>query len=229
MCGIYSFVGEDCGCICKKDKCPSGYDRSRQLLRQCVTAMTFVLLCIPAYARGVLDNLPDVSRLDGYESPDSVRARMASMPLHDIEGLWEMTGEGSLMAIERDPATDGASAVYRMIVVRSASVSVREGTVIGYLTPTSQRGQYDARIYSSLSEDHTRLIRPTRNVITLGDEGSRITFRSYGRKLRFNWWRLLLPYMYRTLITPIERSRGDLDGCIRVYPTPSTPLNPRYL
>ncbi|MDE6066988.1 MAG: hypothetical protein K2G27_09240 [Duncaniella sp.] len=213
----------------QKDKCPSGYDRSRQLLRQCVTAMTFVLLCIPAYARGVLDNLPDVSRLDGYESPDSVRARLASMPLHDIEGLWEMTGEGSLMAIERDPATDGASAVYRMIVVRSASVSVREGTVMGYLTPTSQRGQYDARIYSSLSDDHTRLIRPTRNVITLGDEGSRITFRSYGRKLRFNWWRLLLPYMYRTLITPIERSRGDLDGCIRVYPTPSNPLNPRYL
>lgn len=213
----------------QKDKCPSGYDRSRQLLRQCVTAMTFVLLCIPAYARGVLDNLPDVSRLDGYESPDSVRARMASMPLHDIEGLWEMTGEGSLMAIERDPATDGASAVYRMIVVRSASVSVREGTVMGYLTPTSQRGQYDARIYSSLSDDHTRLIRPTRNVITLGDEGSRITFRSYGRKLRFNWWRLLLPYMYRTLITPIERSRGDLDGCVRVYPTPSNPLNPRYL
>lgn len=213
----------------QKDKCPSGYDRSWQLLRQCVTAMTFVLLCIPAYARGVLDNLPDVSRLDGYESPDSVRARLASMPLHDIEGLWEMTGEGSLMAIERDPATDGASAVYRMIVVRSASVSVREGTVMGYLTPTSQRGQYDARIYSSLSDDHTRLIRPTRNVITLGDEGSRITFRSYGRKLRFNWWRLLLPYMYRTLITPIERSRGDLDGCIRVYPTPSNPLNPRYL
>ena len=213
----------------QKDKCPSGYDRSRQLLRQCVTAMTFVLLCIPAYARGVLDNLPDVSRLDGYESPDSVCARMASMPLHDIEGLWEMTGEGSLMAIERDPATDGASAVYRMIVVRSASVSVREGTVMGYLTPTSQRGQYDARIYSSLSDDHTRLIRPTRNVITLGDEGSRITFRSYGRKLRFNWWRLLLPYMYRTLITPIERSRGDLDGCVRVYPTPSNPLNPRYL
>lgn len=213
----------------QKDKCPSGYDRSRQLLRQCVTAMTFVLLCIPAYARGVLDNLPDVSRLDGYESPDSVRARLASMPLHDIEGLWEMTGEGSLMAIERDPATDGASAVYRMIVVRSASVSVREGTVMGYLTPTSQRGQYDARIYSSLSDDHTRLIRPTRNVITLGDEGSRITFRSYGRKLRFNWWRLLLPYMYRTLITPIERSRGDLDGCVRVYPTPSNPLNPRYL
>ena len=213
----------------QKDKCPSGYDRSRQLLRRCVTAMTFVLLCIPAYARGVLDNLPDVSRLDGYESPDSVRARLASMPLHDIEGLWEMTGEGSLMAIERDPATDGASAVYRMIVVRSASVSVREGTVMGYLTPTSQRGQYDARIYSSLSDDHTRLIRPTRNVITLGDEGSRITFRSYGRKLRFNWWRLLLPYMYRTLITPIERSRGDLDGCVRVYPTPSNPLNPRYL
>ena len=212
-----------------KDKCQPVYSRLRQRVRLYVTAMTLVLWCIPATARGVLDNLPDSRCIDGYGSADIVRTRMAASPLHDIEGLWEMVGEGSLMAIERDPSTDGASAVYRMVVVRSASVSVREGTVMGYLTPTSQRGQYDARIFSTLSDDHTRLIRPTRNVITLGDDGSRITFRPYGRKLRFNWWRLLLPYMYRTLVTPVERSRGDLDGCVRVYPTPSNPLNPRYL
>ena len=46
-------------------------------------------------------------------------------------------GEGTFMAIERDPATDGASALYRMIVINSASISTRQGTVIGYLTPTS--------------------------------------------------------------------------------------------
>ena len=28
------------------------------------------------------------------------------------------------------------------------------------------------------------------------------------------------PYMYRSVITPIEHPRGDLDGCVRVYPAP---------
>ena len=154
------------------------------------------LLGEPLAARNVLDNLPDEGRLTGYESVERVKARMASAPLHDIEGIWQMA---------------------------------REGTVMGYLTPTSQRGSYDARIYTGLSDDHTRLTRPSRNVITLGDDGARISFKPYGRSLRFNWWRLLLPYMYRTLVTPIERRRGDLDGCVRVYPAPANPLNPRYL
>lgn len=189
----------------------------------------FSFLIFNSITAGVLDNLPSSERIEGYESVEAVRERLAALPLHEIEGLWEMAGEGSLMAIVRDPATDGASTLYRMIVVRSASLSLREGTVMGYLTPTSQRGRYDARIYSSLSDDHTGLTGLTRNVISLGDDGSRIEFRPYGRKLRFNWWRLLLPYMYRTLVTPVDRPRGDIDGCIRVFPAPANPLNPRYL
>lgn len=199
------------------------------MLRFLSILLTAFLIFNSLSARGVLDDLPAFERLQGYESVQAVKQRLAASPLHEIEGLWEMAGEGSLMAIERDPSTDGAATLYRMIIVRGASLSLREGTVMGYLTPTSQRGRYDARIYSALSDDHTRLTDLTRNVVSLGDDGSRIEFKPYGRKLRFNWWRLLLPYMYRTLITPLERPRGDIDGCIRVYPAPTNPLNPRYL
>lgn len=201
----------------------------RHSVRVLAVCAACIVLHLPLGARNRLDNLPDETCLPGYESAERVTARMSQAPLHDIEGLWEMAGEGTLMAIERDPATDGASALYRMIVVRSAAIGVREGTVMGYLTPTSQRGSYDARIYTGLSDDHRRLTAPSRNVVTLVDDGARISFKPYGRTLRFNWWRLLLPYMYRSLVTPLERSRGDLDGCVRVYPAPSTPLNPRYL
>ena len=197
--------------------------------RTYAASVAFLIASLQLMARGVLDTLPDEDCLPGYESIAKVTSRMAASPLHDIEGIWEMAGEGSLMAIERDPATDGASALYRMIVINSASISTRQGTVIGYLTPTSRRGSYDARIYTALSDDHRRLIRPSRNVISLSDDGSRITFKPYGRTLRFNWWRLLLPYMYRSVIPPIEHPRGDLDGCVRVSPAPATPLNPRYL
>lgn len=199
------------------------------IFRTYAACVAFLIAALPLTARSVLDTLPDEDCLPGYESIARVTSRMAASPLHDIEGIWEMAGEGTLMAIERDPATDGASALYRMIVINSATISTRQGTVMGYLTPTSRRGSYDARIYTALSDDHRRLIRPSRNVITISDDGSRITFKPYGRTLRFNWWRLLLPYMYRSVITPIEHPRGDLDGCVRVYPAPAIPLNPRYL
>lgn len=181
------------------------------------------------YGGNVLDNLPDDARLEGYDTEEMVVRRMQSAPLHDIEGVWEMAGEGSLMAIERDPSTSGAASLYRMVVIRSSVISLRQGTVMGYMTPTSRRGSYEARIFSRLSDDHTKLTHPTRNVVTLDESGSRITFKPYGHKLRFNWWRLLLPYMYRSLFTPIERQRGDLDGCVRIFPAPAIPLNPRYL
>jgi hypothetical protein len=178
----------------------------------------------------VLDDIPSRSeRIEGYSTPTLVRQRMASMPLHDIEGLWEFAGEGSLMAIERVDGTHGAATLYRLVNVKSADISMREGTVMGYLTPTAKRRQYDARIYSSRSDDHTFLTRPSRNLITLSDDGTRISFKAYGRKFRFNWWRLLLPYMYRHLITPVENHPGDIEGCVRVFPEPSIPLNPRYL
>lgn len=178
---------------------------------------------------GALDRLPATSELiDGYRE-DSVTARLASMPLHDIEGLWEFVGQGTVMAIERDPLTRGASTLYRMVAVRARDLSLRPGTILGYLTPASGRGVYDARIYSGTTDEGTRLKNFARYTVTLTDESSRLMLKPYGRILRFNWWRLVLPYMYRTLITPIERSPGALEGCVRLYPTPAVPANPRYL
>lgn len=191
-------------------------------------------------ARKLLDSTPERSTvLEGYSDMSVVKKRMGSMPLHHIEGIWQLTGEGSTLAIERitgHEATTGrlapdeeATPVYRMVVIRSTDISVAPGTVTGYLTPAAKERQYDARIYSSRSDDHVLLTSPTANVITLSDDGTRLSFHPYGRRLRFNWWRLLLPYMYRTLVTPLERPAGDIDGCVRLYPAPYPPLQPVYL
>ncbi len=193
--------------------------------------LLILAVSLPSMAggRGVLDRLPTTSELlKGYRA-DSVTDRLAAMPLHDIEGLGEFTGQGTLMAIERDPLTHGAATRYRMVAVRSSDLALRPGTVMGYLTPTSRRGRYDARIYTATTDEGTRLRKLARHTITLSDESSRIIIKPYGRLLRFNWWRLIFPYMYRSLITPIERREDDLDGCIRVYPPPAVPLNPVYL
>lgn len=203
--------------------------------------LTAAILLSPLSALGknlsddsILNRTPDRSeRLDGYDTPDIVTSRMASAPLHTVEGLWRFASEGSLMAIERtdnrplDPDDPGAD-TYRIVIVRAADISLRPGTIIGYLTPTARRGVYDARIYTSRSDDGTRLHTPKKFTLTLVDDDTRLAIKTYGNSLRFNWWRLL-PYMYRRLITTREKSPGDIHGCLRVYPTPTKPIEPRYL
>ncbi len=182
----------------------------------------------------VLESTPKKSEIIiGYSHPDSIVSRMASLPLHAVEGLWRFASEGTLMAIERnspepaDPYNTQAS-VYRMIIVRGADLSLRPGTVMGYLTTTAKRGVYDARIYTSRLDNGTTLSSPRTFTVTLTDSDSRLNISDYGKSLRFNWWRLL-PYMYRHIFTRKEKSPGDIKGCFRVFPAPSIPVEPRYL
>lgn len=197
--------------------------------------LAILLWALPVGAKGkhTLDftsSLPAMA--EGYSSLDSVRRRMSAMPLHELEGIWQLTGDGgSIIAIERIPAagtTEGIT-VYRMAVIESSEISVMPGTVIGYIAPSAKARQYDARIYTSRSDDYMMLTRPSRNLLTLSEDGTRLSFRPTSLKLRFNWWRLLLPYLYRGLVSPSTTDRQVEDGCIRLYPTPIPPLNPRYL
>lgn len=182
----------------------------------------------------VLDKVPSVSeRLEGYENPDVVIDRLSAIPLHSIEGVWRFAAEGTLMAIERTEdrglhPEEAGTMTYRMIVVRAADLSLRPGTVMGYLAPTAKRGVYDARIYTGRTDAGTQLHSPKKFTLTLGDTDSRLAISSYGNSLRFNWWRLL-PYMYRYVFSRKEKSPGDIEGCLRIYPAPAIPAEPRYL
>ena len=170
--------------------------------------------------------------IDGYADPDSIVARMNGMPLHSIEGLWRFASEGTLMAIERFKVPDGKyspeTSVYRMVIVRAADMALRPGTVMGYLTPTAKRGVYDARIYTSRLDNGTTLHSPKTFTLTLSDEESRLSISDYGSSLRFNWWKLL-PYMYRHLFTRREKNPGAIHGCLKIFPAPAIPAEPRYL
>lgn len=137
------------------------------------------------------------------------------------------------MAIERDDSRElspdeAGTMVYRMVIVNAADLSLRPGTVMGYLSPTAKRGVYDARIYTGRTDTATTLHSPKTCTLTLSDSDSRLVIARYGSSLRFNWWRLL-PYMYSRLISRREKSPGNIDGCLRVFPAPAIPAEPRYL
>lgn len=208
------------------------------LLHRFQAALLLCLAIATADAKGieekVLDKVPPLSETAaGYDNADIVIDRLSRLPLHTVEGLWRFAAEGTLMAIERSDdreigPDDAGTVRYRMIVVRAADLTLRPGTVMGYLAPTAKRGVYDARIYTGRTDAGTSLHSPKKFTLTLGDSDSRLAISDYGSSLRFNWWRLL-PYMYRYVFTRKEKSPGDISGCLRVYPAPAIPSEPRYL
>lgn len=208
------------------------------MLPRSLTALLLCLGILTAGAKGieekVLDRVPALSETaEGYDNPTAVVDRLSQLPLHAVEGLWRFAAEGTLMAIERSDdrkigADDAGTVSYRMIVVRAADLTLRPGTVMGYLAPTAKRGVYDARIYTARTDAGTALHSPKKFTLTLGDSDSRLAISNYGTSLRFNWWRLL-PYMYRYVFSRKEKSPGDISGCLRVYPAPAIPSEPRYL
>lgn len=157
----------------------------------------------------------------------AVTGRMAESALHRIEGVWMFPGDGGMIAIERLPRNDGATE-YVMAVVKASNRLLLPGTVIGRLWPTAVRNSYEARIYTSMSTDGETLLKPQTFTVNLTDSDSRIQLLHHRKQLKLNWW-VLLPYMFHRFVRQIDETPRHLEGCVRVYPTPAMPAEPRYL
>lgn len=199
-------------------------------MKKCFLPVLFMLVAVAAHAGVFLKELPGVSTvLSGYDCTDSVARRLESLPLCPAEGIWQMTDDGALFAIERaEPVTTLAPARMRMVMLRSPWRTVRPGTVIGHLQPTPKPGVYEARLYTDFAR-RTGLSIPRGFTLTLNSEGSTMTIQPFKFILKVNVFRLL-PYMYRRLIEP-QKSRPDgLSGAVKVAPaTDGHPLSPVYL
>lgn len=180
-------------------------------------------------AQGI-DDIPTQSNVEeGYEL-DSVIMRMKQAPLHNIEGVWQFVDNGATIAIERfDPQQIAGKQenTYRMVIIASPMKSIEQGTVMGYITSTAKRDIFEARIYTSGGLDGL-LSKPDTFTLNLSDDNL-LSFNEYKTEVRINLWRWI-PYIYRVGVLVNNTRPKGLDGCIRIYPTPtSKPLNPRYL
>ncbi|MBD5253704.1 MAG: hypothetical protein HDS51_05715 [Barnesiella sp.] len=161
---------------------------------------------------------------------DEAVSRLSSLPLHPIEGLWQMPGHESVVEIVRDSVSpSGEVARYRIEAIVSVDLAVTPGTVVGTVTPTAAYGIYDSRIFTDAEGDR-RLIptSPRRCTITLDNDESRLVARRYGRNIALRWWRLL-PYMFRWAVSVNSQNAPDTDGLVRIYPETSSPGVPVYL
>lgn len=185
------------------------------MMRLILMTLMMITMTATAAVKSSL-SLPSKSpRVWGYSTVDSVRQRMSTAPLLPLEGIWEMTADGAVVAIEREPsATRQATATYRIVIVRSPDRSIPCGTLLGLGVDTSKPGQVECLLYTKSSCG--RLYSPAAFVLELGSNG-RLGLYQYRRGVRVNAWGLL-PYMWRrTLGWRDERPKG-LDGMVRIFP-----------
>ncbi|MDE7387850.1 MAG: hypothetical protein K2M97_01215, partial [Muribaculaceae bacterium] len=218
---------------------PPRYSCLGLFLSHSMHRLTSALLLLAASFSGAqardsfLNALPPCSTIaPGYSSADSVRTRMASLPLTPVEGIWQMLDGGAAVAVERylspDLPRDAQPGTYRMIMIKAPVRLVRPGTVIGHLKATARPGVYEARLYSDFARE-SGLSVPRTFYLHLATDGSTLTFKPRKSPIKFNLFSLL-PYMYRRTVRIQNTRPDDLDGAIRIYPpVPSAIFGPRYL
>lgn len=177
----------------------------------------------------IIDNLPAKSEIVSNFNTQKLKDHLAGLNLHHIEGIWQFTATGVEIAICRreDPARGNMQQVssYNIILLFSPNRALRAGIIMGIATPTPNRGEYDARIYTQAVG--STLVIPKHFTLTLDDDDSALTFRQHRSALSFNPWRLL-PYLWRGAIQKVPKTKSST-GCVRIYPEPILPREPIYL
>lgn len=159
---------------------------------------------------------------------DSLRVRVDRLGPVPVEGVWQFTGEGATVLVERvsgRPAPDALPAAYNMIMISPVDDTVRPGTHIGRLQLTAVADAFDCRLYIDPSAPEKGEHRFT---LRLNDAGHFSFLREKGG-VSVSLWRWI-PYLFR--VTVVRRNVRDprLDGAVKIYPvTPSTFNSPRYL
>lgn len=147
---------------------------------------------------------------------DSVEARLDHLPLQGAEGLWQMTGDGAIVAILPADRPDAPSGSCIMVMVEAPARHPRPGTLIGYMVPTAKQGVYELRMYTRLRADLT-LDRQRSFLLTTTQGGNRFSLSTVKPKVRFNLWRMA-PYMFRYSVHIRGDQRDGLNGALRMYP-----------
>lgn len=176
-----------------------------------------------------VDELPAKSEVIPDFSRTQLQARLSEMALHHIEGIWMFTGTGTTIAIERVYRNERAYSTsftgYSIVVVSSPNRALRPGTIMGYVSPSAKDGVYDARVYTK--SIGSTLILPRRFTLKIDGNESRLAFQQRKSAYGFNILRML-PYLWRSPIYRNHQSETS-EGCVRIYPEPVPPIEPRYL
>lgn len=192
------------------------------------TLILAALIAVTTHAARPLVRVPATSPVSqGYGLVDSVSAKMSLRSLDPIEGIWELTSDGAVVAIEREPATTrGATTTYRITAISMPDRSVAPGTLMGRAASTANARKFDSLIYTNVTDGKLR--SPAGFIITISDD-DRLSLFHYRQGVKFNLWRMV-PYMFRYSVSTIDERPKGIDGMVRLYPqSKKTTSFPRHL
>lgn len=182
--------------------------------------MTAIAMLLPLSAAADEPLVPG-QVADGYGTVNQAADHFRrTLPPTSIEGVWELTDNGAVIAVERtqEPLKSGTDA-YRIIYVAGPDSSLPHGSVIGYVAQGSTTKSYDARIYTRIECDDNGGVfvsNPQSFALTITDD-SRLALKHYTVGLKVNAWRLL-PYMLGRVISKRDDRPHNLDGMVRIFP-----------
>ncbi|MDE6652472.1 MAG: hypothetical protein K2K08_08735 [Paramuribaculum sp.] len=199
-------------------------------MKYSILCLILFLIALPVYAVNPV-SLPKESPEPNaaYSDMGAIRSRITNSGPHRIEGIWQFPGSGATVAIERiaDRTKLPGANTYNMVVVRSDNRNIKPGTLMGVLAPSAKSNIYDAVIYTSPGRK-ARLTMPKHFTLTLSEQDSRLIFKQVKSKYSLNLWRML-PYMFRYVVRTNENTGKAPLGCIKIFPSPAIPTEPRYL
>jgi len=160
---------------------------------------------------------------------EQVCADIASSGPEAVEGVWRLTAPddgGALVAVEREAGSPGC---YLISIVEAPGRSLRPGTVIGHASRGSERGVYDAWLYTEAPLPGITPRSRRELTMRLSDGGNRLTFTPHRRPWALNFY-MSVPYLFvRPSIRNERHQERTPQGAERVYPVPVPPLEPVYL
>lgn len=193
-----------------------------------LAALLTALLALAITAGAASPKLPGRQTvIDGYSNPDSVMATLASMPLDVIEGMWLFSSSGARIAIVKTPRDAALSADYVAVTIDGADRSLRPGTVVGLINRGGERGTYLATFYREHHLSGIGLTGSRKFTLHLADDRAFLRFVPVHAPLRVN-----LPSLLPGIAGRVVRrgyANRPADGCMRVFPEPLKPVEPRYL
>lgn len=195
-------------------------------INRAVAVAGVMAMCVflsDAYAIGISDGKPDsVTILNPVVIPiQEVQDRLNARPQQPIEGIWELTGGGTIAIIHKD-----GDQGFVIEAIDSPDRSVMPGTEIGRISPTAVPTKYEATLYTKIYNGRTS--SPKKIIMQLND-ATHLSFVTIKKGVRVNLFRLI-PYMFRGIVTPIDSKPENVNGAVRVgRPLKGKPITPRYL
>lgn len=161
---------------------------------------------------------------------DSVCRALDAMPLHKVEGIWQLTDVPDLtIVVWRHPGTrqdDTAVPVYDIQLLSAADRSRLPGEMLGQMHPTARPDFFDCTISTHFDKRGVPT-RSARYTVELVDD-AHLSFRPVNHGVRLSPILLVPPLLRRGIRIGSDRDKS-LDGAIKVYPEVPVRGRPRYL